>query len=262
MSTNNRVLDPYGDLYELLCGEGSTALDPAHAAHVAHVGMIRKKLIWAYSWAVPTPEAIAEIARHSPLIEIGAGTGYWAWLVRQAGGDVLAFDRLAEVPPHWGEVLLGEQEKVTDHPDRTLFLCWPSLDQPIALECLQAYRGDVFLHIGELGAEARTGSASFREELAGHWRLEHELPIRQWPGYSDSLTIWRRKRQERLIPYQRRPQVRWRAKKVHDPYSRAEREERHRSLLLLGERWSLRPFLCGYACRIHRRGNTNCFGHG
>src|SRR3954453_12712349 len=35
-----------------------------------------------FSWAVPTDEAIAAIRRHtSRVIEIGCGSGYWAWLM-------------------------------------------------------------------------------------------------------------------------------------------------------------------------------------
>ena len=45
-----------------------------------------------YAFAVPTAEAIAVLKRHCPLVEVGAGTGYWASLVRQAGGDVTALD--------------------------------------------------------------------------------------------------------------------------------------------------------------------------
>lgn len=38
----------------------------------------RDQMIHAYSWAVPGPEAIDAIASRGPIIEIGAGTGYWA----------------------------------------------------------------------------------------------------------------------------------------------------------------------------------------
>ena len=44
---------------------------------------VRKPLIWAYAWAIPSDEAIHAIAELGPLLELGAGTGYWAWLLRQ-----------------------------------------------------------------------------------------------------------------------------------------------------------------------------------
>ena len=33
-----------------------------------------------------------EIVRHTPLIEIGAGSGYWAMCLARAGADIIAYD--------------------------------------------------------------------------------------------------------------------------------------------------------------------------
>jgi hypothetical protein len=56
-----------------------------------------------YSWAVPTDEAIAAIANASPfgVVEVGAGTGYWAMLLRHRGVDVLAYDRTPVAGQLW-----------------------------------------------------------------------------------------------------------------------------------------------------------------
>lgn len=45
-----------------------------------------------YAFAVPTAAAIEVLKQHSPLVEIGAGTGYWASLLQKAGGDIVALD--------------------------------------------------------------------------------------------------------------------------------------------------------------------------
>jgi len=55
----------------------------------------RKKLCQQYSWAIPSPDSIAFILKHlegQPVVEVGAGTGYWAWLLAQTGIDVNAYD--------------------------------------------------------------------------------------------------------------------------------------------------------------------------
>ena len=44
------------------------------------------------SFAIPNEAALATIAENAPLIECGAGTGYWSALLQQRGVDVLAFD--------------------------------------------------------------------------------------------------------------------------------------------------------------------------
>jgi hypothetical protein len=49
----------------------------------------------------PNQPALDSIAALSPIIEVGAGTGYWAALLRHAGADVVAYD---EQPPSLSSV--------------------------------------------------------------------------------------------------------------------------------------------------------------
>jgi hypothetical protein len=146
----------------------------------------RKELAFAFSWAVPTEEAVRELAARSPLLEIGAGTGYWAWLLRQAGADVLALDRNAGAPPRWSEVSEGEAPAAAAHPERTLLLCWPPLGEPMAFDALRAYRGRLCAYVGERG---KTGDDAFHELLAREFRLVRRVELPRWPGCADSLEI-------------------------------------------------------------------------
>ena len=54
-----------------------------------------------YSWAMPNEEALRCVVHHSKtcagIVEVGAGTGFWAALLASLGVDVLAFDK---APPH------------------------------------------------------------------------------------------------------------------------------------------------------------------
>ena len=46
-----------------------------------------------------TDDALDEIAKHSPLVEMGAGRGQWQRaLTRERGADVLAFDNCSALP--------------------------------------------------------------------------------------------------------------------------------------------------------------------
>lgn len=154
---------------------------------------VRRQLVWAFSWAVPSREAIAALVECSPLVEIGAGTGYWAWLLRQAGADVLAYDRNPEAPPHWTRVERGGPEQAGAYPERTLFLCWPPMGEALAEDCLAAFRGQRVALIGEVGEGSRTGSAADRARLEREFTLEREIGLPRWPGYRDSLRIWVRR---------------------------------------------------------------------
>ena len=160
----------------------------------------RHAFIDQYSFAVPSREALAAIARFSPLIEIGAGTGYWAKLLRKAGADVLAFDlappALGSSNPHgwtWThtEVLPGGTEKLLEHPDRTLFLCWPPYASAMAARCLELYQGEHLVYIGE-GVSGCTGDDRFHELLERAWVCIETVDIPHWPSVHDQLEVYQR----------------------------------------------------------------------
>jgi hypothetical protein len=109
------------------------------------------------SFAVPTEEAVREIVSHGPIIEIGAGKGYWAKKITDAGGDILAYDAYLDKELYF-PVQKGGPEKVKN-TDRTLFLCYPDLDSNMAFRCLRNYekqlmQGKKLLVIGEEGITA------------------------------------------------------------------------------------------------------------
>jgi hypothetical protein len=109
--------------------------------------------------------------------------------------DIISRDRNPGAPPQWAEVEAGEPDLLADsaspHHARTLFLCWPPLNEPMAWESLRLYRGTTVAEIGEARGGC-TGSANFWDELEKNWRLTHELPLPRWPGIRDSLRVWQR----------------------------------------------------------------------
>jgi SAM-dependent methyltransferase len=149
----------------------------------------------AYAWAVPTRAAVGAIAaRTSRVVEVGCGSGYWAWLLEQAGVDVVAVDSTPP-PLAWHPVRLGGEVEVVKHPDRTLFLCWPPWATDMAYNALSWYRGDLVVYVGEWMA----GSAELRffSLLALDYEKVERVEIPQWVMRTDVLTIWRRRRPTR-----------------------------------------------------------------
>lgn len=172
------MINPYFDLHQSLEKSAPHALPE-----------IRKKLVWAYSWAIPTREAIEVIASLSPLVELGAGTGYWAWLLRQVGADVIALDREPAQPPRWTEILQGDETSLEAHAGRALFLCWPPLDEPMAELALAGF--ERVAYVGEW--RGRTGSKAFHDLLERDFVLERKIEIPRWPGFEDALYLLRRR---------------------------------------------------------------------
>jgi hypothetical protein len=174
------LLNPYYEIFKTLSG-----------GEKQHLLNLRKKLIWAYSWAIPSDSAICKLIAYSPFLELGAGTGYWAWLLEQAGARVLAYDSYAEQPPHWHRIEKGGPEVLSQFSTHTLLLCWPPFESSMAFQALQNYSGQTVIYVGEW--EGRTADLAFHSALKSReWRLVDELKIPNWPGYSDQIYVFER----------------------------------------------------------------------
>ncbi|MGA9775938.1 MAG: hypothetical protein WBU92_08470 [Candidatus Dormiibacterota bacterium] len=156
------------------------------------------------SYVHPDPHLLAVLLSLSPLIEMGAGTGYWANQLRRLGADIIAFDH---APPGsaranryhpgatvWTEVLEGTPAELVHHPQRTLFVCWPPLFSSLA-DCLDSYLGPVVAWLDDGGVRTVRPRA-----LASHFELTATFPARALetaPGTSAALNIWIRRTQAR-----------------------------------------------------------------
>lgn len=54
---------------------------------------LRTLTCWKFSWAVPSTPVLEFMVERSPkIVEVGAGTGYWARLLTECGADIIALD--------------------------------------------------------------------------------------------------------------------------------------------------------------------------
>lgn len=144
-----------------------------------------------FAWAVPTEDAIGAIRDcATDVVEIGAGSGYWAWMMRQAGLTVKAYDTIS--PPFtWDKVEHGDERAVLSHPDHALFLCWPPWASDMACNALTAHRGDYLIYVGEwMGGSA---NPNFFMLLASMFEPVRAVDIPQWYDRNDRLMIFRRR---------------------------------------------------------------------
>ena len=154
--------------------------------------MERDELVKKYSWAVPNQEAMEEIASiGKPVVEIGAGKGYWAYMLHKNGVDIVAYD-INPAEQSWYDVRLGGFSVLSRYPDHILMLCWPPYDESMAMDCLNNYMGEYVTYIGE-GYGGCTADDKFHEKLEDSWELIKTVNIPVWWGINDNLTIWCRK---------------------------------------------------------------------
>jgi len=161
----------------------------------------RSEFIGRFSFAIPSPQAVAAIAEHiqdRKLLELGAGTGLWASLLSAIGVPVAAVDNHSwngNVPIQhglWYPVEHSDAKAaVTKYADHTaIFFCWPDYDKPWAAEALRHFQGDRLVYIGE-GDGGCTGDAEFHAQRY-HWREKEVIDIPQWPGIHDAVHLYER----------------------------------------------------------------------
>jgi hypothetical protein len=197
----NPLLDEWSKVAIYGKGRGRNSLDDIGRDFISE-WKAREKFTILYSWAIPNESALEAIAElNQPIIEIGAGTGYWASLLSQMGVDIICFD---EKPPGenvnnsyrhkvtYHDVMEGGPDKVKEYSNRALFLCWAPYDTSMAYDCLNNYSGDTVIFIGE-GIGGCTADDSFFEKVNAEFEENQRIRIPQWDGIHDRLTIYRRK---------------------------------------------------------------------
>lgn len=176
-----------------------------------------------FSFALPCARALRAIARHAPsVVELGAGSGLWAELLRRGGVPVDAFD-VAPPRRRFGRVDQGGPASAGGASGAAaLLLCWPPLEceapvagqrdgamQLMALDALRAYRGPTLLYIGEWRGctglvshmSSRTcehgqqGGERFQAAVEAGWSLVERVALPRWPGFADALYVFRRRGQ-------------------------------------------------------------------
>ena len=143
-----------------------------------------------------TPEAIEIIRRYSPLLEVGAGTGYWASELARAGADIIATDPghsagfFRRSPRYGQEILkLEARDAIRLHPERNLLMCWPHTGG-WTWEAARDFRGQRLIYVGE-GRMGCTGGSFLFDILRERYEIEGELEIPTFRTIHDRLQVWK-----------------------------------------------------------------------
>jgi hypothetical protein len=186
----------------------------------------RDWLAHLYAYAVPNDRALAVLAELGPLVDMGAGTGYWAHLLAQRGVDVRAYDVL---PPTPAEKAIVEEERGGNayhgyapafHPvqqghsrmlgkeelsQRALLLCYPPPDSEMAQQCVYNYRGDTMVYVGEW--QGATATAAFERALVRRFQLTRTVPLPCFDNQACAMTVW--KRRPEVLDAEQVPRLQW-----------------------------------------------------
>lgn len=157
----------------------------------------RDRLVEEFAWAIPNIDAIEVLVDHDPILEVGAGTGYWAWCVEQLGGEVIATDPHPPRVDPYTEVMtytaLEAIETVREYEPEpyTLFCCWPQHEASWPADALNEYQGETFVYVGEARGGC-TADERFHRKLRRRWTLRKTVYVPTYLGRQDRLEVWSR----------------------------------------------------------------------
>jgi hypothetical protein len=165
----------------------------------------RRRMVTRFSWAIPNLEALLSIGRVGPIIEVGAGQGYWAYELAKLEYGIVATDiaperggtSVAEAGKQWFPVQkMSAAAAVKKYAKtHTLLTVWPAYNEDWTSKMLKAYHaaGGAFVaYVGE-GQGGCTADVDFHDFLEDAFFLFDEVDIPTYHDIGDRLTIWQRK---------------------------------------------------------------------
>jgi hypothetical protein len=175
------------------------SLSNIDASDDAAVSDALTSLAQRYSYVFPDDGSLTALSDIGPLVEVGAGTGYWAYRLRAIAVDIVAFDsappdsdrpnRYHEKTSTWTEVIAADHTILTQYPDRALLLCWPPLFSSLG-ECLTYYGGNTVAVIGDGGH--RTARIQGLNDMFATVSVSPVHALEPDPQRTPTLSIWRR----------------------------------------------------------------------
>lgn len=209
--------NPYWDIVAPAASErdGRRVVDGGGTDGSARLAYAQMLLQATYAYAIPSPETIAwvrEFCDGRPLLELGAGRGYWAGLLADAGVTVAAYD---SEPPDtvdnmsfpqaagqndvWHPVGQSKDPAATiaAHPGHALLLCWPpGWGNSMAADALSSFAaqgGQRMIFVGQPRGGMNATDAFF-DRLRDNWTLTSEdEQFVSWWNLSDMAQGWVRR---------------------------------------------------------------------
>lgn len=216
MTGGSAVSDnPYWDIVGPSVSErgGRRVVDGGNPEGSVQLAFAQMTLQATYAYAIPSPETLEWVCAFCagyPVVESGAGRGYWAAQLSRVGLRVdayeleppdarenVSFPRATGQIDVWYAVHPSAELGHEDLAGRVLFLCWPpGWENPMASEALAAFEaagGDRLVYIGEPRG-GKTGNDAFFDALESRWKLESTDPeFVSWWNLDDAAQGWVRR---------------------------------------------------------------------
>jgi hypothetical protein len=177
--------------------------------------MTRNRLYFGqkYAYALPTQDALNTIMEYEGekgFLEVGAGLGYWARLLKDMGAKIVATDikgdergMFTKGSEYTHVIKMDALTATKTYPDLTLIMVYPYGDWPI--EVIKAYTGEYLIIVagddGCFNNDLMTilwGEHTEWSEIEKEPHLSHVLDVTHWPGFPAHLHIFQRTKPEQM----------------------------------------------------------------
>jgi hypothetical protein len=151
-----------------------------------------------FGYGVPCREVIDEVARYGPLLELGAGNGFWSFWLRKKGCDVIATD-IGEDNPYtknkWVSdvIQLDAVTALKTFPGRNILIVWPHFTAGWSVEVVQQLKpSQIICYVGEGPFGCCAPPAFFSELARRQFQMTYMCASPAWPMTTDYLAVYRK----------------------------------------------------------------------
>jgi hypothetical protein len=161
----------------------------------------RNEFIEVMGYSVPSKDAVAKLkdfCGEDSVLEIGSGLGLWAYLMKLSGIKIIATD-IGEKGEYgidfsksWTPIqIIGHLEALKTFESNVLFLSWPTDQNEMSQECLDAFTGNKLVYVGECFGGS-TATDVFFKKLHEKFTLKEMVDIPQWAWIYDKIYLYER----------------------------------------------------------------------
>lgn len=154
---------------------------------------LRSKAIKEFGFAIPCRELLDVLKQHQPIIEIGAGSGYFTTLMRKHGVEVLGTDPgIGSFGFSFGchdnqQLVMQGKTAIRRYRGRTVFCSWPTLDHTWFRQAMRAMRIGQKLIVIEEDSCAEQSTWDYREAT---FKPLADVPLPAWNHMNDRASVW------------------------------------------------------------------------
>lgn len=174
------MINPYYDILQVLQKHTEIPHAKQFLGFRLELNLLRCALVDIFSWAIPNNAAILELRNcEKPILEVGAGRGYWQFVVDRSEDEYIATDKITSLKA-WSTVYqMDSVTAVKKYPDNILLFVWP---QDNIMDCLNHYKQNWLYWIGE-------GST---EQIPEGWNVHKIIEIPTWSNMADRMILYKR----------------------------------------------------------------------